>query len=206
MRERIESLEREVMELQVELRVLRRILYKVLRSIEEVPGEPYMPLWDSRDGQEGQTQMKVMGNWRALQPALQAMEGELANIKDKGSDEALHLAKELESQRRFVQSLGQLLNEDARELIEANIMATHDWRLQRDSSTREDLEIRMEVCMNPDCHATRTRTRFLRNGQGGSEKVARSDPSPMAYCPWDGLDVGAYIVKRWGSGEENIPF
>ena len=153
MQERIEALEREVLELRVELRVLRRILYKVLRSIEEVPGEPYMPLWDGRDGQEGQTQMNLMGEWRALQRALQAMEDELANIKDKGSDEALHLAKELESQRRLVQALAQIINEDARKLIDTNIMASHDWRLARDLSNSKDYEHKVEACVNPDCNA-----------------------------------------------------
>ena len=124
MQERIEALEREVMELRVELRVLQQVLRNALDSIDGEPGDFYMPLWDGRDDEQGQLLTDYMRLWRHSQRKLRVLEGQLAYIEDKDSEEARYLAEQLESKRTSVQlsenshKLGQ-----ARERIEANFMA-----------------------------------------------------------------------------------
>ncbi|MCZ0939116.1 MAG: hypothetical protein OXJ55_10795 [Caldilineaceae bacterium] len=206
MKGRIESLEHEVLELRVELRVLRRILDKVLDRVAEVPDDPYMALWDGRDGQKGEDQAYFMGQWRANQRVLQAMEDELANIKDKDSDEALHLIKQLESKRETARFYESIIHREAMELIEANIMATHNWRLRNGSAIRKTYEIRMEACVNPGCRATRELVRSLRDSQTKVELVMRSDPSPIRSCPWRGLGQVARVATHREAGEEDLPF
>ena len=206
MKERIEALEREVMELRVQLRVLN----KELDRINEGPADSYMPLWDGRDGQIGQELTVAMRLWRRFRRELQAMEDEFATIKDKGSDEALHLAKRLEVHREATQELGQGLNREAKDLLDANftanIKASHEWLALDFRRIGEDLEIRIESCIAPNCHARRTLLWKRVDGQFRKRMVAHTVPTPMVNCPWNDVEQGAQDTTHQASGEEDIPF
>ena len=206
MKERIESLEREVTHLRRQLRILWGILNKVQDSIDEVPSDFYMPLWDGRDGQEGQKLTDFMRSWRRGQRELQVTEAQLAYTKNKDSDEARYLAKQVESQRRSARLYEQYINRNARELIEANIMADHDWQLVRFVDRTKTFEFRDEACSNPKCGAVRQLTRILRDDEADIERVARSFPSPMMSCPYDVAAIHAIAAKHRASGDEDIPF
>ena len=114
------------------------------------------------------------------------------------------MAKQLDLQRRIVQNFGQIINKDARELIEANFMAAHDWQLVRVVSRTETFEHREEACLNPNCLATRVRT--LRDGQVEMDSVIGTDPRPMMFCSWDVVEMRAQLATRLASGNEGIPF
>ena len=206
MKERIESLEREVMELRVQQRLLQGILEKVLDSIDEVPSDYYMPLWDGRDGQPGQVLTDTMRYWRRRQRELQVAEAQLAHVENKDSDEARYLAKRLESQRKSNRIYEQYINRDAGALIEANIMAEHDWQLVEVIIRGKDREIREEVCSNLNCRARRHLVRTFRDDQVTKDRVPYSNPSPMRSCPTHVLDRDVLTAARRASGDEDIPF
>ena len=206
MRERIEALEREVMELRVDLRVLRQVLRIALGSIEGEPGDFYMPLWDGRDDEKGKRLTGSMRWWRHDQRELRVLEGRLAYIEDKDSEEARYLAEQLESKRTSVQLSEDSINRDARELIEANFMATHDWQSVRVLNRTETFDQRMEACLHPNCYATRMRMWYLWDGQDEMETVLGIDPVPMTSCPWDVVKIRAQVATRLGVGEEDVPF
>ena len=206
MQERIEALEREVMELRVELRVLQQVLRNALDSIEGEPGDSYMPLWDGRDDEKGQLLTDYMRLWRHSQRKLRVLEGQLAHTKDKDSEEARYLAKQLESHRLGVQSFERIINRGAREQIEANFMAEHDWQLVRVVGRTEASEVRDEACLNPNCYATRVRMRSWRDGQVKTERVIGIEPVPMTSCPWYVVKIDTRLPTRLTSGEEDIPF
>ena len=189
MKERIESLEREVMELRMQLRLLQGIVEKVQDSIDELPSDFYMPLWGDHKGEEGQNQTAAMRSWRRKQRELQAIEAQLADTENKDSDEARYLVKRLESQREDAQIYEHIVNQGARRLVEANMMATHDWQLVRVVRITEVQESREETCSLPYCHATRELSRLLRDGQVDYEGVVRSYPRPMMSCPYDVVEV-----------------
>ena len=194
------------MELRVELRVLQQVLRNALDSIDGEPGDFYMPLWDGRDDEQGQLLTDTMRWWRHDQRKLRVLEGQLAHTEDKDSDEARYLAKQLESQRRSVQSSERIINWGAREQIEANYMAEHDWQVVRVLGRTETYEHRDEACLNPNCYATRMRMRSLRDGQVKSETVLGIDPVPMTSCPWDVVEMRAEYATSLGVGEEDVPF
>ena len=206
MEQRIEALEREVLQLRRQLRLLQGILFKVQENIDEAPSDAYMPLWDGRDGQGGQLLTDALRNWRRMQRELQAAESQLASTKDKDSDEARYWAKQVEWQREIVRICERFINEDAKELIEANIMAEHDWRLVKVVSRTKALEYRNEACSNPGCGAVRRVAQSFRDDQVTQELVRYSNPSPMTGCPAIARDLDNLPATRRASGDEGIPF
>ena len=205
MQERIEVLEREVMELRVQLRVLQQVLHDALDSIEGAAGDSYMSLWDG-DDEERNSLKALIKRGRIGQRELPVLEAQLAYTKDKGSDEALYLAKQVEMQRSAAHSYRKHINYQVRGLIEANIIADHNWHLEKVVYRMEAHELRVDACVNPNCHAKRTALRFFRNGQVERDSVVGTDPKPMALCPWDVAEIRAELDARLTSTEEDIPF